>query len=165
MRLSSTPALGIIAALALCVCSCGSNDLDPTPPAQIVALKKMENPPAEAQSWVFLGSADSWSAAYADAAGEVRLRVYAFVFPDAETAGTTYETSRMRSETGTGDYREAGEKRIGGTVGLRLADDHGVYFQYRRGLWLIVLSGANDALFAEAVRGIPWAARAQPGRE
>ena len=159
MRSGVGPVYCLLVALLLCACSGGGSNLDPTAPEQVGDLKKMEHPPVEKQSWLFVGSSDSWSAAYADVSGEARLWVYAFEFPDADMAGTTYETSRMRSETGTGDYREAREKRIGGVEGLRLVDDRGTYFQYRRGIWLIVLSGANDARFAEAVRAIPWAER------
>jgi hypothetical protein len=135
-------------------CTGSKTAFTPTPPAQIGDLKKVENPPADEQIWSFVQSEDSWSAAYADGAGEIRLRIFAFVFPDVDLAKTTYESSRVSAETGVGNYRKAGEGRLEGTYGLKLVDDRGEYYQYRHGPWIIVLSGKNGAHFGEAVRAL-----------
>lgn len=137
-------------------CAGGDANLDPVAPSTVGDLRKMENPPTGEQTWAFVASIDSWSAAYADAQGEVRLRIFAFVFPDVSTAKQTYESSRVSSETGTGVYTKAGEERIGGTRGLHLADAKGEAFQFRRGAWLVVLAGPSSGPFADAVKGIRW---------
>jgi hypothetical protein len=159
MKPAAVILFGLFAWMPLASCSDKYANLDPAAPPRVGDLHRMETPPESSQLWAFVGSVESWSAAFADTTGEVRLWIWAFEFPDAQTASTTYETSRVRSETGVGNYKTAGEKRYGGTLGLHLVDTKGVYFQYRRGFWLIVLSASDDSRFAEAVKTIPWAPR------
>jgi len=137
--------------------SCGREAAGtPVPPDAIGTLQRVPQPPPnEKNNWEFLHSSERWDAAYADASGEIRLRTYAFAFPERQIAQTTYEMSRTRVLTGGGGFEQGKQARIGSWRGLRMSDRNGEYFQFLQGSWIVILEG-DAAHFEAALRGLRW---------
>ena len=134
--------------------SCSRGTPDPVAPEAVGALHRLANPPKADAAWSFVQSVDSWDAAYADPSGQIGLRIYAFQFPDADAAESTYEASRREVLNGGGNYTHASARRVHGQMGLRLSDAKGESFQFQRGAWLIVLEGPADGAFPDAVAAL-----------